>query len=228
MIDRHSRLIAGYAVVAAAVATVVSPLLALAYLSTGEGRSGLRSATTAWWAEPLLQHASWLVDWSSPDRSYATYTQVIAVLFPAVLACAILSRTSRHPQGRAEWWGWLIALIGYGIGTVGLLVAALTLIPGRAGSSALNLVFMVLMVPGMLCSLIGSTVLGIALLRRDFRPLGTGWLLALAIPLFVCGNLLGHNSLGMLPIMIAWGLAGLRIISTESAPEPQPSRSRPY
>ena len=68
---------------------------------------------------------------------------------------------------------------------------------------------MALMVPGMLISIVGSTVLGIALLHAGYAPKLTAWLLALAIPLmFLASDGLGHNSLGMVPLFVAWAAAG--------------------
>ena len=54
----------------------------------------------------------------------------------------------------------------------------------------------------LLVLLIGSTALGVHLLRRGRRP---AWWLALAIPGFVVGSIvLGHNSLGLIHILLGW------------------------
>lgn len=226
-ITGNSRRIGLYAALAAVVAAVVSPLLALAYLSTGEGADSLESGTTSWWAKPVLRHAGSVLTWPSPDRAYATYTQALAVLFPAVLLCALVTRRSRLAIAGGELWGWRLALCGYTLACVGLLVAGVTLVPGHADSPALDFAFVALLLPAMLLSVIGSTVLGIGLVRAGFRPRATAWLLALAIPLLVVGNLLGHNSLGMLPLMIAWGLAGHRLCHGEPVPAPRQLATQP-
>lgn len=217
MTDRHIRFAGLYAALAALAAVVVSPLLALAYLSTSEGSDEIDSAPVSWWASPILHHAGNLVTWHTPDRAYATYTQAIALLFPAVLLCALTARRRRGSVSRGEQWGWRAALGGYGLACLGLLAASITLVPGHADSPALNAVFIALLLPGMIVSVVGSTVLGVALLRGRFRPRAAAWLLALAIPLLAAGNILGHNSLGMLPLMVAWGLTGRSLLSDVAA-----------
>ena len=75
---------------------------------------------------------------------------------------------------------------------------------------------MALMVPGMLISVVGSTVLGIALLRAGYAPKLTAWLLALAIPLMLlASDCLGHNSLGLVPLFVAWAAAGRQLWRVE-------------
>jgi hypothetical protein len=217
MTDRHIRLVGLYAALAALAAAVVSPLLALAYLSTSQGGNDIDSAPVSWWASPILRHAGSLVTWHTPDRAYATYTQALALLFPAVLLCALTARRCRGSVSRGEQWGWRVALGGYWLACLGLLAASVTLVPGHADSPALNAVFVAVLLPAMVLSVIGSTMLGIALLRGRYRPRVAAWLLALAIPLLAAGNILGHNSLGMLPLMIAWGLTGYSLRSDIAA-----------
>lgn len=82
------------------------------------------------------------------------------------------------------------------------------LIPGDTSTALLDPVFLTTMLPGLLIALIGSTMLGIALLRSDYRPRTTAWLLAASFPLWIVGSVgLGHNSLGILPLFIAWAAA---------------------
>jgi hypothetical protein len=67
------------------------------------------------------------------------------------------------------------------------------------------------MLPGMLLMFVGSTVLGIGLIRTAYRPRSTSWLLALSIPLMiVASDVLGHNSLGLVPLLVAWATTGWR------------------
>lgn len=73
----------------------------------------------------------------------------------------------------------------------------------------------------MLLSVIGSTVLGIALLRACHAPRLTAWLLALAFPLLVvASDVLGHNSLGMIPIFVAWAASGRHLWRGEPSRAP--------
>lgn len=108
--------------------------------------------------------------------------------------------------------GWRIALFGYALTSLGLIASFFVLFNGDAAGAALNVVFLGLLLPGMLISVIGSTVLGIALLRGEFRPKLTAWLLTLSLPsmLFI-PEVLGHNSLGLLPMIVAWGVAGFQL-----------------
>ena len=77
----------------------------------------------------------------------------------------------------------------------------------------------------MLISAIGSTVLGIALLRSPdrFAPRATAWLLAFAFPaMAVIPVVLGHNSLGLLAMILAWGIAGAGLWRGEARPAASP------
>jgi hypothetical protein len=207
-----TRLAGLYAAAAAALAAVLAPLLAMSYFATSWGAEELERGTVSAWAEPGRDLAGGLLTWASPERVYSTYVQAFGLLFAGVFLCALAVRAARGPGRGAERWGWRIALAGYGLAAAGLVGAFLTLIPGDPDSPALNVVFLALMLPGMFVSVIGSTVLGIAFLRRGFRPRATAWLLTLALPSMVAvPTLLGHNSLGMLPLMLAWGAAGLRL-----------------
>jgi hypothetical protein len=65
--------------------------------------------------------------------------------------------------------------------------------------------------------LVGSTMVGIALLRGGFRPKVSAWLLTLAIPLAF--GLEAFTSMGSmaLPVMFAFGIAGHRFVSDPPA-----------
>ncbi len=212
MSNRATSLTGLYAAIAAAVAVVLSPLLALSYFATGEGAEELENPTVAAWAEPTRDLVGGLLTWASPERVYATYVQIFAFLFPAVLLCALAVR-ARRPRGtRTERVGWRIALTGYGLAIAGLVAAFVALIAGSIAGNALDIVFLALMLPGMFLSAIGSTVLGIAFLRAHYSPGITSWLLTLAFPsMVVVPSILGHNSLGMVPLIVAWGATGVRL-----------------
>jgi hypothetical protein len=135
--------------------------------------------------------------------------QAFALIFPAMLVGGLAVRASRPGIRRGERWGWRIALSGYGLAGLGLLVVFPILFADAGGEGPIvNIAFLSMMLPGMLISAVGSTVLGIALLRAGFRPRAAAWLLALALPsMVVVPEVLGHNSLGMAPIVVAWGIA---------------------
>jgi hypothetical protein len=213
MSDRATRLAGLYAALAAVAALLIAPLLALSYFGIEDGASELASGTVSAWAEPARDLADGLLTWASPDRVYATFVQALALLFPAVFLCALAVRRQRPDAlGRLERWGWRIALFGYGLAAVGLIVAFFVLVAGSPEGAVLNAVFLGLLIPGMAVSAIGSTTLGIALIRSRYTPKLTAWLLAISLPsmLFI-PDLLGHNSLGMLPVFAAWGVTGLQL-----------------
>jgi hypothetical protein len=206
-----------YAVGAAVGAIVLSPLLALSYFATDSGADELDAGSVAAWADPARDLAGGLLTWASPDRVYATYVQLFALLFPAVLLSARAVRAARPAQlRRGERWGWALALTGYWLAAIGLWCAFVVLV-GDNGD-ALNIVFLALLVPGMFFSTVGSSVLGVALVRGGYLPRTTAWLLALAFPLLLVGSdVLGHNSLGLLPLFLAWAATGVAELRSRAA-----------
>lgn len=213
-----------YGVIAAAGSVVFSPLLALAYFATADGASSVEEALLSAWIQPARDLAGGLVTFAPADGVYAVYTLVLAALFPAVVLAARATRSARPAQQRgAERWGWRLALTGYLLFSAGLAVVALLLLPLGPEAGIVNVAFLATMLPGLLVGLIGSTVLGIGLLRSGYRPQLTAWLLAFALPLWFLGSAgLGHNSLGMVPLFIAWAIAAT---SLERAGETAPGQS---
>ena len=210
-----------YALFAAAASLVLAPLLALAYFATPEGAGELESTTVSAWAEPARDAAAGLLTFASPDRVYATYLQVLALLFPAIAVWAWLAR-SRRPQQvtRPERGGWRLSLTGYILLVSGLLALAVVLVAASPTSTAANGFFFALVVPGTLLSTIGSTTLGVALLRAGYRPRLTAWLLALALPFWLAGSIvLGHNSIGLVPLLVAWAATGRGFAAQPTAAE---------
>jgi hypothetical protein len=210
MSERATRLIGLYAVVAAAVAAVVAPLLALSYLATSGGVDQLQNPTVSAWAVPGRDLAGGLLTWASPDRVYGTYWLLFYPLFAATFLCARAVHARRPPDaGPLERWGWRLALVGYALGPIMGLAAIAVIIIGSADNIVIDVAFVALMVPGLLIDAIGSTVLGIALLRKSYRPRITAWLLALAFPsVLVISSLLGNFSLGLLPVLVGWAVTG--------------------
>ena len=198
--------LAKYSLAAAGVAAVTSPLLALAWFATEDGAESAATGTAAAWAEPARSALGPLLTFAQPDAVYAAYSLVMAIAFPAIPLAALAARSQRTgTRTSPERWGWRIAITGYALLAVGLAAAALLFLLS-AGALA-NVAFLGGMIPGMLLTLVGSTTLGFALLRSGFRPRAASWLLALTVPLWVVGGLvLGHNSLGLLPLFVAWAL----------------------
>ncbi len=201
---------------AAATASVVAPVVAVSYLHTPEGLEYLSQGTIAAWAEPASALLRGWLDSLGAERLYLLASEVLAVLWSISVVVSVLAFRQRRPVRIERIW-WLLTLSGYLWFTLGLLgFCAIAEALGVAHPAA-NLAFLVFMAPGLLISLIGSTGLGVVLLRRGGRARASAWLLTAAVPLWLVANLvLGHNSLGLLPIMWAWGLT----------PRPGPAHSR--
>jgi hypothetical protein len=172
-----TRRIGLYAVGAAAASLLLAPLLALAYFATADGAAQLGIGTVSTWAQPARTLAGDLLTFADADRVYASYTQAYVLVFPAIVLTAFAARSQRPTSvTRVERWGWRLLLTGYSVLGLGLAAFAILLIPTNAPTSAANLVFVAAMMPRLLLSLIGSTVLGVAFLRSGYQPKVTAWL----------------------------------------------------
>jgi hypothetical protein len=185
---------------AAWTGTFLAPVHALSRYATADGREDLANPLVRAWADPAADLLRPLLAWSDPDTVYITYGKVWFPVFLAVTVCAFAVRRSRRPTG-VERWGWRIALVGYVLATASTFGDYWT--PGWMDQS-----FLFVGIPGVLISLIGSTVLGTALVRRGFRPRATGWLLSAWIPLFFGLSTVVAMGAAALPMIWAWGLAG--------------------
>jgi hypothetical protein len=197
---------AGYLALAGAYAgTILAPIHALSRFATPDGAEDLESSVVRAWAVPAAERLRPLLDWSDPMTVYTTYGRVWLPILLAATACAFAIRRHRDPVG-LERWGWRLALPGYVLATASIV--------GDYWTPWMETSFAYLGIPGMLLSVAGSTLLGVALLRRRFRPRITGWLLATWLPTLVA--LSGIIALGaaLLPMLWAWALAG-RILRTD-------------
>lgn len=190
----------GRAAVAAAVAgTAVAPVHALSRYATADGRADLDSPLVRWWAEPAAEWLAPLLTWSGPDTVYLTYGKLWLPVLALTTAAAVGVRRGRQPRG-LERMAWPVALAGL------VLLTASTF--GTYWTPWLEHSFLFLGVPGLLVGLLGGSLLGVALLRRRFRPRATGWLLALWVPAFVGLSSVLAFGAGLLPMVWAWALAG--------------------
>jgi hypothetical protein len=204
--DRRIRFAGLYAVAAAAASLVLTPLLALSFFATEGGAEELEKGTVEAWADPARELAGGLLTFASADTVYFVYLKSLILIGPALLIGALATRTLR-PAGvtKPERWGWRIAIAGYTLLSVGVILAP-------PHDLALNVVFFAFIIPGLLLSTIGSTTLGIALLRARYRPRLTPALLAIGLPFWFFGaDVIGHNSPGLLPLFFAWGITGWRL-----------------
>ena len=209
------RRIGRFAWVMAWVGLVGGQLHALARHQTADGKGDLQQWTTRVWSDPARAALKPLLDWANPDAVYLTYGKLWLPVFVAFTLCAFVVQRRRRPVG-FEKWAWRIALTGY-VWACLSVAGDYWLQWGAHGNDALLTVTFVAGLPGVLFTVIGSTVLGIALLRRGFEPRASAWLLTATFPaVFV---ILMVTSMGnvALPVMFAFGIAGRRL-ARETAP----------
>lgn len=190
------------------VGLVVGQLHALSRFATADGKEDLELSWTAYWAEPAADLLSPLLGWGDADLVYVTYGKIWFPVFLAFTVAAYVVFRRRRPTG-FEKWVWRVTLTGYA-----LACAATFLDYWTQWTGEYNVLFdvgWIVTVPGLFLTMLGSTVLGVTLLVRRFRPVAPAVLLALTVPLaFV---ILSVTSMGSaaLPVMFAFGLLGRRI-----------------
>ena len=217
MLTGHDREIGRFAWVMAWVGLVVGQLHALARFETADGGEDLELPLTAAWAEPAADALRPLLDWADPDIVYITYGKIWFPVFLAFTLCAFVVYRRREPV-RFETWAWRFAITGYVIACVGVFLDYWTQWTGDYNGDGIEaMLFTVafaVTLPGLLLTLLGSTVLGITLLAKRFRPASAALLLALIIPLAL--GFLQVTSMGgaALPVMFAFGILGRRIART--------------
>lgn len=177
--------------------TLLAPIHALARYATEDGKEDLELAGPSVWAPPTRDVIEPILDWGSADTVYVTYGKGFLFLMVFVALAAFAVRKQRGDVHGAEKWGWRIAVPGFILLTAAML--------GEFWSPWLEESFALLAVPGLLVSMIGCTVLGIALLRRGFRPRTSAVLLAGFIPLVL--GLSDLISLGAPLVALVWAFA---------------------
>lgn len=202
------RRIGRFAWVMAWAGLVVGQLHALARHNTADGREDLHSALTRAWSDPARAALRPLLDWGDPDLVYVTYGKVWLPVFVAFTLCAFVARRRRQPAG-FEKWAWRVALTGYVWACVSVFGDYWTQWTGTP-NALLDLSFLVGL-PGLLVTLVGSTLLGIALLRNGFRPRAAAWLLTLTIPVAVAALQVTSMGSAALAVMFGFGIIGRRI-----------------
>ena len=97
-----TRLTGLYAVFAAVAVTLLVAAARPVVLRDRRRAEELEVGSVSGWAEPGRDLAGGLLTWASPDRVYATYVQLFALLFPAVFLCARAVRARRRPTAAAS------------------------------------------------------------------------------------------------------------------------------
>jgi len=197
------------------VSILVGMLHSLARFATADGQEDV-TALTRLWAEPARSVLEPLLTFTDPQHVYVIYGMLWGPFFLAALGCAVVVRRTRPAAGigGGERWAWRIYLAGLSLFTLGGFGSYFG---SWIDPALIDLAFMVLVIPGVLTMLVGGTWLGIALLRRRFRPLVTAVLLALIVPsVFAVSSLMSLGS-AFIPMLLAWGFAG-RSLAAAGAP----------
>jgi len=219
MLDREAGRIGRFAWVMAWVGLVVGQLHALSRFATADGQEDLELPLTAAWAEPTADVLAPLLNWADPDVVYVTYGKIWLPVFLAFTLCAFVVYRRRAPHG-FERWAWRAALAAYVLACVGVFLDYWTQWTGNYNGDGIEAWFFgigwLVALPGLLLTLLTSTVLGITLLVKRFRPRLPAVLLAFVIPLAF--GILQVTSMGSaaLPVMFAFGILGRRVARTEA------------
>jgi glucose uptake protein GlcU len=205
-VDRQ-RVIGRYAWVMAWFGLVAGQLHALARHNTVDGRNDLKLPLTRLWSDPARSALKPLLNWANPDTVYLTYGKIWLPVFLGFTLCALAVHARRRPSG-FEKWAWRVALTGYVWASAGVFCDYWTQLRGYNGF--FDTAFLIT-IPGLLLTLLGSTLLGIALLRRRLTPKLPAWLLTLMIPLAVGIDQVTSMGSMALPVMFAFGILGHQI-----------------
>ncbi len=207
--DRE-RLVSRLAWISAWSALVIGQLHALARHRTEDGREDLDLPLTRVWAEPLGDLLSPLLTWGDPDLVYVTYGKLWLPVFVLFTAAAFVVHRHRRPRGfeKGVWWVVRVAYVG---ACVAVGAEYWTQWTGET-NGLLEIVFLV-SIPVILVTILGSTVLGVTLLVKGFRPRATAILVALALPGVVL--IPEVTSLGniVLPLAFGWAIGARRLCS---------------
>ncbi len=188
---------------------VTAPLHAVAYLRTPDGEPGAID-----WSLDAYRLAPWLWDWDERQSVYLTYGRVTSVLLVgSLLGLVALHRRQRHPQARFERWAFRVFAAGYTLMAIGAIAEYYT--------PFLEEAFVFIAIPGLLLTLLGGLVFGIASSRVNSIPRSLAFFLALSflpgVPLLVA--LLGHIPVGFSLVMVALIIIGLKL--SGETPEPR-------
>ena len=173
MLARYEKEIGRFAWIMAWVGLVAGQLHALARFRTADGQEDLELPLTRAWAEPADDLLSPLLGWADPDLVYITYGKIWLPVFVAFTLCAMAVYRRRKPAGFESGCGawpsaptvWPASESPWTTGHSGQ--AATTAAASRRGSSRLVGSADRSRTRG---TLLLSTVLGVTLLVKRFRP----------------------------------------------------------
>lgn len=201
------------AMLGSALGIVIAPVITSAYSMTEDGAGHAPP-----WEPALGNLLGPLLAFASPETVYVTYGKAyVLVFFGLLLGLASLYGWRRGLAGRLERWG-------FGLSFVGLVLNLFGNVPDYwmgEGTIFEDVGFLVGTALGLLVLMVGSIVLGIALLRARAAPRLAAWLLILAPPGTFVLNLIGFSNLPSGPALwfsIAWLVLGLLLWSNKGEP----------
>lgn len=192
----------------AAFGTVAGELHALARINSHP--DDLELPLTRAWAVPAIDALRPLLDWADPYYVYWTYGKIWLPICLAFAAAAYLVYRRRQPQG-AERWLWRVQLTAYAILT--LSVAGDYYTPWTEELFVVGLVALAVIA-------FGGPALGVALLRKGFRPRRTAWLLIVFLPFFFAITDVTSMGNALLPLMWGWAMAAHTVRGQLHDPHP--------
>lgn len=204
---------------AAWVGLVVGQLHALSRFETADGKEDLELPLTAAWAKPAADAVRPLLDWASADTVYLTYGKIWMPLLVVMTLCAFVVHRRRTPYG-LEKVAWRIALTGYVAACFGTFADYWT--QWTDYNVFFDIAFAIT-IPAMLLTVVGSTLLGIALLRRGFRPRIAAVLLTASFPLAILIPQITSLGNVLLPMAFAFGIIGRQLAAEPAYAEVVPA-----
>jgi hypothetical protein len=221
-LENHSAAIGRFAWAMAWFGLVAGQLHALARHATENGTEDLEAGLVRAWSEPASDLLSPLLGWADPDLVYVTYGKLWLPVFVAFFLCALLTFRRRQPRG-FERGVWQVMVVCYGLAVVSVFGEYWTQWTSEP-NALLDLVF-VASIPVVLVTMVGSTVLGVTLVRKGFRPAAAAWLLAATFPaVFVILSVTSMGSI-VLPIAFAFGIIGRQMAREDQAAETRTAAS---
>lgn len=222
MLERHEREIGRWAWVMAWVGLVLGQLHALARFSVPAHSEDLtESPLVAAWAEPAIDLFSPLLTWGTPEQVYVHYGKIWFPVFLAFTLCAMVVARRRRPRG-FEKWAWRAAIAVYCSATLSVFLDYWTQWTGDYEGSGVEAMLFeigsIVMFVSLALMLVTTTVLGITLLVKGFRPRLPAVLLTLFFPLMIAITSVTSLGSGALPIMFAFGLLGRQIARSADGP----------
>ncbi len=204
------------AVAGSALGILAASVITAAYSLSGEGAG----ETPPW--EPALSSAlPSLFSFASPATVYAAYGKLYFLVFLAFLLGLMSLRKARgNAVGRLERWGFQLSTVGLLLNLAGNV--ADYWLPDFAGIGDWG--FVIGTILGLLLLIVGSTMLGVALLRgRSGFRLGA-WLLTLSLPGMILLFLLGFGNVPSGPALwfcFAWLALGSSLLARGGHPTRQ-------